>query len=111
LQVVWCLAKFMTSTSGNFHWHTHNGDYSVFQLISGCRFSSGTKFSLPVAQSVSVRHISTSHVSDFQLQSFGMHHKPTNLVCSASADQRNSSCSDTQLIDIVLQIFGLRGRI
>jgi hypothetical protein len=92
----------MTSTSGNCHWQTHNGNYSVFQLISGCRFSSGTKFSLSAAQSVSVRHISTNHVSVFQLQSFGTHQKPTNLVCSASADQCNSSCSNTQLIDIDL---------
>lgn len=71
----------VTSTSGICHWQKHNGNYIVFQLISGCRFSSSTKFSLCVAQSVSVGHVSTSHVSVVQLQSFGMHQKPTDFVC------------------------------
>ena len=79
------LAKCITWTSEICPWHTYNGNYSVFQLISGCWFSSGSKFSLFVAQSVSVRHITTSHVSVIQLQSFGMHQKPTNLVCSAGS--------------------------
>ena len=96
------VAKYMPSTSGIFHWHKYNKDYSVFQFISGCRFSSGTTFSLCVAQSVSVRHVSASDVSVLQLQLFGTRKKPTNLVCSAYADHCNSSCSNTELIDIVL---------